>query len=826
MEKKDHVLLGAALTVGAVEGWLDEHVDPESGYVVDDTLAIEGAAADSKATGDAIAAVEAEIPAVDNTLSTAGAAADAKKTGDEIADLESALTQTEETVIDIAGEPSITIDLSTVALAGLYDSGGTWLKNNANQDGKVVECLPGRLYSVTANANGNAVFSFVKSLPAAHGDAVSYAGTTSRNVLSAGTTAVLEAPSDAVYVWFATKSYANNLTPASIVVLGESGRIDELEKSIDGGGRQNILTWVWENGGIGDDGLMLPAKRETDFFRCLRTRNYLKLEGFDYTAVADRTLTVFEYSNTFAFIRKKTVTGNYTLAKDAFYVKLQLFENDTSNEVSVSVEQGGLDGTGEEEPSTTRVRTGWLDIENLPFDSIWFRGIAYARVYDSGKVILQNGTSYARYNQNKGGFCKISSLLEILDTESLFGIKSTAKYLRIAFSDENASTTITPQTFNIRFTFGDGAYIAEPAVYVSKFEEIKNTYVDANTMSFSFRLHLMNGHQVSASEATSSSNLLDNGQYFTSLMLLLPPNYKPTGKPSKLIMWCHGSGDYSLMGYDVMSNNYMDYLGYWQKEGFAIADMFVRTSKYGSMGGDINGMPTNTAAYEQGYKWLMEHFNLDDNGCYVSAKSMGGVGALNILYSSIPLKAMDLLAPALNPFYQQCGYGIPSRADFIDDLKLVDADALLEDPSPASPMSTNDFNNLMIANADKLVGYNCYFSHVVNKTFAELVVLKFKNPGTYDDVIKLAKCPVRIHIAVDDTTVAYNQSLNLIKAIKNGNGIAEIRSMPSGCASPHHAVDNDPDALKVASIVTALGYTCTNVPLAYAEAASWFKYYD
>lgn len=93
MEKKDHVLLGAALTVGAVEDWLGEHVDPETGYVVDDTLAIEGAAADSKATGDAIAAVEAAIPAVDATLATTGAAADAKKTGDEIADLKSAIYQ-------------------------------------------------------------------------------------------------------------------------------------------------------------------------------------------------------------------------------------------------------------------------------------------------------------------------------------------------------------------------------------------------------------------------------------------------------------------------------------------------------------------------------------------------------------------------------------------------------------------------------------------------------------------------------------------------------------------------------------------------------------
>ena len=88
-DRREHVLLGAALNIGAIEDWLDEHVDPETGYVIDDTLAVEGAAADAKATGEAIAAaistVEAEIPAVDDTLNTTGAAADAKATGDALA---------------------------------------------------------------------------------------------------------------------------------------------------------------------------------------------------------------------------------------------------------------------------------------------------------------------------------------------------------------------------------------------------------------------------------------------------------------------------------------------------------------------------------------------------------------------------------------------------------------------------------------------------------------------------------------------------------------------------------------------------------------------
>ena len=37
-----------------VTEWLEENVDPDSGYVIDKSLTIEGAAADAKATGDGI----------------------------------------------------------------------------------------------------------------------------------------------------------------------------------------------------------------------------------------------------------------------------------------------------------------------------------------------------------------------------------------------------------------------------------------------------------------------------------------------------------------------------------------------------------------------------------------------------------------------------------------------------------------------------------------------------------------------------------------------------------------------------------------------------
>lgn len=45
----------------AVEEWLAAHVDPATGYVLDDTLTTQGAAADAKAVGDALAVADKDI---------------------------------------------------------------------------------------------------------------------------------------------------------------------------------------------------------------------------------------------------------------------------------------------------------------------------------------------------------------------------------------------------------------------------------------------------------------------------------------------------------------------------------------------------------------------------------------------------------------------------------------------------------------------------------------------------------------------------------------------------------------------------------------------
>lgn len=70
------------------DAWLADNITNPSNPPLDSGLTLTNAAAQAKATGDAIAAVAALIPQIDNTLTNSGEAADAKVTGDAIRTLE------------------------------------------------------------------------------------------------------------------------------------------------------------------------------------------------------------------------------------------------------------------------------------------------------------------------------------------------------------------------------------------------------------------------------------------------------------------------------------------------------------------------------------------------------------------------------------------------------------------------------------------------------------------------------------------------------------------------------------------------------------------
>ena len=84
----------------AVEAWLSEHVDPSTGYVLDDTLSVEGAAADAKKAGDLLSDVKSQIETVE----------------DEVADIDSLIRRR------VVGKNMINTDALTI---GQLSSNGT-----------------------------------------------------------------------------------------------------------------------------------------------------------------------------------------------------------------------------------------------------------------------------------------------------------------------------------------------------------------------------------------------------------------------------------------------------------------------------------------------------------------------------------------------------------------------------------------------------------------------------------------------------------------------------------------------------------------------------
>ena len=90
---------------------------------------------------------------------------------------------------------------------------------------------------------------------------------------------------------------------------------------------------------------------------------------------------------------------------------------------------------------------------------------------------------------------------------------------------------------------------------------------------------------------------------------------------------------------------------------------------------------------------------------------------------------------------------------------------------------------------------------------------------------RVSNVPLKIWIAKDDVNTPYAMSEIYVKTVRNANGIAELRTMPSGTGG-HWATSKDPNALKVDSITTRLGIEHTNVPLAFAEVIQFFRRYE
>ena len=60
--------IAASAAATEVGTWLSTHIDPDTGYVIDDSLTVQGAAADAKAVGDEVTAIKSALTDVDDAI--------------------------------------------------------------------------------------------------------------------------------------------------------------------------------------------------------------------------------------------------------------------------------------------------------------------------------------------------------------------------------------------------------------------------------------------------------------------------------------------------------------------------------------------------------------------------------------------------------------------------------------------------------------------------------------------------------------------------------------------------------------------------------------
>lgn len=416
--------------------------------------------------------------------------------------------------------------------------------------------------------------------------------------------------------------------------------------------------------------------------------------------------------------------------------------------------------------------------------------------------------------------CKID-----LDTDGdCYVYEYDAEFSFIGKTQVTTSVDFSPYTRYIKVMVENSTDMPKMAFWAErKFSTTYNVY-SANYISFLYEV--ANVDPTSIDDSDMDATQYSSTHYFNGGLLRLPPNYSPTGEAVPLIIFNHSSAEFQYRY--SQSLNYDSERNYLLKEGYAILDCYGVSSKYwdGETYFVNPGTPDNIACMVGAFEWVTKNYNIDREKVFTMGKSHGCLMTLALAYTkSIPIKAAAFLCPLLNWFEQGVGLGAYSyehRVVIANQLGFENVGDL--DTSALETLYSEDYTTYCLGNVDKMVGNNPFLMGIDGTKAYELTSKSISR--TWSDQIfdssRNCDTPLKVWGASDDGAVVYAQLKSLVTEIKNGKGIAAFRRMPTGTGG-HRSVDNDANALKVASIVTKLGYTCTDVPLAYAEVVQWFR---
>lgn len=133
----------------------------------------------------------------------------------------------------------------------------------------------------------------------------------------------------------------------------------------------------------------------------------------------------------------------------------------------------------------------------------------------------------------------------------------------------------------------------------------------------------------------------------TTGVLMLPENYTAYGKPTPVILYCHGASHYVYFGKWGATQNFMTQKEHWLAKGFAVMDCNgPRDSNKANITG--LGSYSSVQGYYKSWQYVKQHYNVEDK-CYLIGGSAGSLNALNFMFfHSNEINAFIILSGVTN----------------------------------------------------------------------------------------------------------------------------------------------------------------------------------
>ena len=578
--------------------------------------------------------------------------------------------------------------------------------------------------------------------------------------------------------------------------------------------------WYLEPGGIRSNG-WLAAIYEKDPLSYKRTTSYIRIrKGAPFRLTFGGTLNVYEYRADLSYVKTGTPTTNVYYIPDATteYIKLESYSAPTLvSEPSITVGNKYSDGWGSDwTVDSTATNRFYTDLITLDATKQYLMTVEQENVILAYEVTQSDGSPLASFGFLNGN--PIVDYLTYLNNGAKLMIRGRITSGTFSSSDKPVKLYTLSNNSNTHVTMR----YAQTAGELTQ----KNKRKSADELPLVYDVHPLLGGEA------------PDDYCYTAGLIKLPSNYTENGAKVPLIVFAHGSSDYSTIDVNELSpsTRYKAYISYLVDEGYAVFDAYCWSNLLAFAKGGQWGGHVAMACIQAGIDHVIQHYNIDPNRIYVTAKSLGGLIALN-LATQRNVRAVAPLAPAVDTFEGALGYNYLQRKAVFYDFGL-DAgtdDANIKFTNAYLYNAPSDFTDELLDNPYAACGYNPAWNAMIdisptNLINAEIGGTSFQSgalavANIIKDKSRIVKAPVKIWAASDDNATSYRLCNAFITSIKNAGGDAVMRTMPDNTGG-HHSVDNDTNAPKVASITTELGITHTDVPLAYVEMIQWFRQYE